>query len=135
MRVIIMGCGRIGSHIATTLWRHDHQVTVMDTEPENFLLLPPEMVEQDGTTLVGDGALEAEQRRAGIEEADVFVAVAIRDSRNALAAQKAKHIFHVPRVVCRIGDPVREGMYAGLGLEAVSPTEGTSAAILRAVES
>lgn len=135
MRVIVMGCGRIGARIASTLWQRGHQVIVVDTEPENFLLLPQEMVEQDGTTLVGDGALAEAQRRAGIEEADVFVAVAIRDSRNALAAQKAKYIFHVPRVVCRIGDPVREGMYTGLGLEAVSPTEGTSTAILRAVES
>ena len=87
MRVIIMGCGRIGSHIATTLWRHNHQVTVMDTEPESFLLLPPEMVEQDGTTLVGDGTLEDDLHLAGIDEAEVFVAVSVRDSRNALAAQ------------------------------------------------
>ena len=134
MRVIVMGCGRIGSHIATTLWRHDHQVTVIDTEPESFLLLPPEMVEQDGTTLVGDGTLEEDLHRAGIDEADVFVAVSVRDSRNALAAQKAKHIFNIPRVVCRIGDPVRQEMYRSLGMEAVSPTESTSTSILRAVE-
>ncbi|MCH8346709.1 MAG: TrkA family potassium uptake protein [Chloroflexi bacterium] len=134
MRVIIMGCGRIGSHIATTLWRHNHQVTVMDTEPESFLLLPPEMVEQDGTTLVGDGTLEDDLHLAGIDEAEVFVAVSVRDSRNALAAQKAKHIFSVPRVVCRIGDPVRQEMYRNLGMEAVSPTESTSTSILRAVE-
>jgi trk system potassium uptake protein TrkA len=134
MRVIVMGCGRIGAHIATTLWRHGHQVTVMDTEPESFLLLPQQMVEQDGTTLVGDGTLEEDLHQAGIDEAEVFVAVSVRDSRNALAAQKAKHIFSVSRVVCRIGDPVRQEMYRGLGMEAVSPTESTSTSILRAVE-
>ncbi len=134
MKIVLMGCGRIGSNIATTLWRHGHQVTTMDTEAENFLLLPQEMVEQEDTTLVGDGTLEADLRQAGLERADVFVAVAVRDSRNALAAQKARYIFNVPRVVCRIGDPARQKMYRDLGLEAVSPTESTSTSILRAVE-
>ena len=50
------------------------------------------------------------------------------------AAQKARYIFNVPRVVCRIGDPARQKMYRDLGLEAVSPTESTSTSILRAVE-
>ena len=78
MKIVLMGCGRIGSNIATTLWRHGHQVTTMDTEAESFLLLPQEMVEQEDTTLVGDGTLEADLRQAGLENADVFVAVAVR---------------------------------------------------------
>ncbi|TET86390.1 MAG: TrkA family potassium uptake protein, partial [Dehalococcoidia bacterium] len=44
------------------------------------------------------------------------------DNRNIMAAQIAKHIFNVPKVICRIYDPLREELYQTLGLDAVSPT-------------
>lgn len=133
MKVIVMGCGRVGAQTATALWSQGHQVTVIDTEPQNFLVLPKELQELEGGTILGDGTLAEDLVRAGIEEADVFVAVAQRDNRNALAAQKAKHIFKVPKVVCRIGDPERQELYNQLGLVAVSPTKVTSSMILQAV--
>ena len=61
-------------------------------------------------------------RRAGIEDADAFAAVTQGDNRNVMAAQIAKHIFGVPKVVCRIYDPIREELYHSLGLETISPT-------------
>ena len=61
-------------------------------------------------------------KRAGIEEADIFLSLTQGDNRNVLAAQIAKHIFNVPRVVCRIYDPLRAEMYSTLGLEIISPT-------------
>ncbi|MCK4362006.1 MAG: NAD-binding protein, partial [Dehalococcoidia bacterium] len=57
-----------------------------------------------------------------IEEADAFVAVTQGDNRNVMAAQIAKHVFNVPKVVCRIYDPLREELYHTLGLETISPT-------------
>jgi trk system potassium uptake protein TrkA len=134
VKVVIMGCGRVGSHVATELWQQRHRVTVLDTVPESFLLLPPEMVEAEETTLVGDGTLEEDLVRAGIQGADLFIAVSLPDNRNALAAQKAQHLFHVSRVVCRIGDPVRQEMYEKLGLQALSPTRATSSQILEATQ-
>ncbi|MBI4336580.1 MAG: TrkA family potassium uptake protein [Chloroflexi bacterium] len=133
MRVVIMGSGRVGAQIATTLWREGHQVTLMDTEPEAFLLLPREMRQDERTTLLGDGTLDEDLKRADIEEADVFVAVSGRDNRNALAAQKALHHFRVSRVVCRIDDPLRTEMYAKLGLTVVSPTRVSTGLILEAI--
>ena len=133
MNVLVMGCGRIGAQVAETLWAQGHRVAVMDAEPEAFLLLPKELRELEDTTFVGDGTLDEDLVKAGIREADVFVAVAVRDNRNALAAQKAKLIFKVPRVVCRVGDPVRQDMYSQLGLNAVSPTKVTAGLILEAV--
>ena len=62
------------------------------------------------------------RKRAGIEEADAFVAVTQGDNRNVMATQIAKHIFRVPRVVCRIYDPLRQELYSTLGLETLSPT-------------
>jgi len=61
--------------------------------------------------------------RVGVGEADAFVAVTQGDNRNVMAAQMAKHIFSVPKVVCRIYDPIREEIYHGLGLETISPTK------------
>lgn len=130
-----MGCGRIGSEVASRLWQNGNQVVVLDLEPENFFRLPYGLRDTEGATLVGDGTLQKTLDVAGLKQADVFVAVDVRDSRNALAAQKAKYIFHVPRVVCRIGDPVRQKMYRDLGLTAVSPTELTSNLILEAIQS
>lgn len=129
-----MGCGRIGAQVAAVLWREGHDVTVLDTEPESFLLLPKEMREQERTTILADGTDEEDLARAGIEEAEVFVAATSLDTRNALAAQKAKHIFKVPRVVCRVGDPVRQELYNHLGLIAVSPTKVTAALMLEALQ-
>jgi trk system potassium uptake protein TrkA len=50
------------------------------------------------------------------------VAVTQGDNRNVMAAQIAKQIFNIPKVVCRIYDPLRKDVYEALGLEALSPT-------------
>ena len=71
---------------------------------------------------MGNGIDEESHKRAGIEEADVFIALTQGDNRNVMATQIAKHIFNVPRVICRIYDPLRQELYNTLGLEAISPT-------------
>jgi len=71
---------------------------------------------------VGNGIDEESLKKAGIEEADAFVAVTQGDNRNVMAAQIARHIFNVPNVICRIYDPIRRELYNTLGIEAFSPT-------------
>ena len=119
MKVVIMGCGRVGSRLAALLDSEGHQVTVLDVNSGSFRRLVPTF---KGTALLGDGTDEDSLRKAGIEEADAFVAVTQGDNRNVMAAQIAKHIFNVPKVICRIYDPLREELYQTLGLDAVSPT-------------
>ena len=119
MKVVIMGCGRVGARLAALLDADGHTVTVLDTDSYSFRRLSPEF---GGTALLGNGIDEEALKRAGIEEADVFVAVTQGDNRNVMAAQIAKHIFNVPKVVCRIYDPLRQELYQTLGLEAISPT-------------
>ena len=119
MKVVIMGCGRVGAELAALLDSEGHQVTVLDIDSGSFRRLVPTF---KGTALLGDGTDEDSQRKAGIEEADAFVAVTQGDNRNVMGAQIAKHIFNVPRVLCRIYDPLREQLYQNLGLEAISPT-------------
>ena len=134
MKFLVMGCGRIGAEISTLLWKQGNQVTVLEKEPEGFARLPQEMRSAQ-TTLLGDGMVEDDLIRAGIRDVDVFVAVDVRDNCNALASQKAKHIFHVPQVICRIGDPIKQQIYLDLGLTAVSPTHATTNLILNAIRS
>jgi trk system potassium uptake protein TrkA len=120
MKVLIMGCGRVGARLASLLDADGHTVIVLDIDTYSFRRLPPTF---GGTALFGNGIDEEALRKGGIEEADVFVAVTQGDNRNVMACQIAKHIFNVPRVMCRIYDPLREEMYSALGLETISPTK------------
>jgi trk system potassium uptake protein TrkA len=127
MRVVIMGCGRVGSRIATLLDQSGNAITVIDTDSRAFRRLPAGFA---GETVIGTGIDEDVLRKAGIEEADAFIAVTNGDNRNIMAAQVARLIFEVPMVICRIYDPVREDTYRRLGLTTVCPTTTISAIIL-----
>ncbi len=120
MRIIIMGCGRVGARLASLLDEDGHDVTVLDIDTYSFRRLPSSF---GGTALFGNGIDEEALKKGGIEEADVFVAMTQGDNRNVMACQIAKHVYNVPRVVCRIYDPLREEMYSALGLETLSPTK------------
>ncbi len=119
MKVVIMGCGRTGAQLARLLDADQHQVTILDTDTYSFRRLPPDF---GGTALLGNGIDEESLKKAGIEEADAFVALTQGDNRNVMAAQIAKHIFNVPKVICRIYDPIRRELYNTLGIETFSPT-------------
>ena len=119
MKVVILGCGRVGATLATQLDRAGHSVSVIDSRSDAFQRLDPKF---RGDKIVGSGAQEDVLRRAGIETADAFAAVTNGDNRNILASQIAKEIFHVKKVVCRIYDPLRQRTFGELGLEAICPT-------------
>jgi len=119
MKVLIMGCGRVGGRLAGLLDADGHDVTVIDLDSYSFRRLPPEF---NGKALVGNGTDEEVLKRAGIEEADAFIALTQGDNRNVLASQIARHAFNVPRVICRFYDPLRQELYQSLGLETHSPT-------------
>jgi len=119
MKIVIMGCGRVGARLAGLLDADGHSVAILDIDAYSFRRLPPTF---GGTALIGNGINEEALKRAGIEEADAFVAVTQGDNRNVMATQIAKHIFNVPKVVCRIYDPLRQELYSTLGLETFSPT-------------
>ena len=124
MKVVIMGCGRVGAWLARLLDADGHSVTVLDTDSYSFrrLSFPRMLPDFKGTALVGNGIDQEALKRAGIEQADAFFALTQGDNRNIMASQIARHIFNVPRVLCRIYDPLRQELYSNLGLEAISPT-------------
>lgn len=119
MNIVIMGCGRVGAQLAALLDADGHSVTVLDNDAYSFRRLPANF---GGTALLGNGLDQEVLKKAGIEEADAFFVVTQGDNRNVMAAQIAKHIFNVPKVICRIYDPLRRDIYQALGLEAISPT-------------
>ncbi len=119
MKVVILGCGRVGARLATQLDSAGHDVTIIDRNQDAFARLGSTY---SGAMVLGTGIDEDVLRRAGIEQADSFVAVSNGDNTNAMAAQIAKLVFKVPRVVARLYDPIREETYKTLGLDTVSPT-------------
>lgn len=119
MKVVILGCGRVGSTLATMLDRSGHTVAVIDQSSDSFQRLSPEF---GGETIVGNGVDEDVMMRAGIKDADAFIAVTNGDNRNIMASQIAKEIFRVKKVMCRIYDPIREQTYHELGLDTICPT-------------
>jgi trk system potassium uptake protein TrkA len=127
MKVVIMGCGRVGARVAALLDHNGHHVTMIDTDSRSFRRLPPDF---KGGTIIGTGIDEDVLRAAGIEQADAFIAVTNGDNRNIMAAQVARVVFNVPEVVCRIYDPVREDTYRRMGLTTVCPTTTISAIVL-----
>lgn len=130
MKAVIMGCGRVGARVASLLDHTGNDVTVIDVDSRAFQRLPATF---GGDTIIGTGIDEDVLRRAGIEDADAFIAVSNGDNRNIMAAQVARLVFNVPEVVCRIYDPVREDTYRRLGLTTVCPTTTISAMILDSV--
>jgi trk system potassium uptake protein TrkA len=102
------------------LFAEGHDVTVIDQNSEAFNRLNPDFPEE--RTMLGNGTDEDVLRRAGLETADAFVAVTNGDNRNILAAQIARHVFGVRKVMCRIYDPIRQEAYNSMGLESISPT-------------
>ena len=119
MKVIIMGCGRTGAQLASMLDADGHQVTILDIDDYGFRRLPADL---SGTAIVGDGTDNESLKKAGIQEADAFIALTQGDNRNIMAAQMARHIYKVPKVLLRVYDPLRRELYNDLGLSAFSPT-------------
>ncbi|MCZ2109271.1 MAG: TrkA family potassium uptake protein [Dehalococcoidia bacterium] len=119
MNVLIMGCGRLGSRLATMLDAGGHKVTILDTNAGAFRRLPETF---GGTRAIGNGMDGPVLERAGIREMDAFIAVTQGDNRNYFASQMAREVYGVKRVLCRIYDPVREIVFHELGLETFSPT-------------
>jgi len=119
MRIVIVGCGRVGSRVAAELASEGHQVSVVDQRQEAFRRLPERF---PGQLVLGTGIDEDVLRSAGIESADVFIAVTEDDNTNIMAAQIAQVIYRVPKVILRIYDPERAEVYRRLGLTVICPT-------------
>lgn len=118
MKIIIIGCGRVGAGLARTLSLRDHKVKVVDKDPAAFERLG---LAFKGETIVGVGFDRDVLLQAGIERADGLAAVTASDEANVVAARMASRVFRVPRVVARLYDPRKADIYRRLGLQTIAP--------------
>ena len=119
MNVLVMGCGRLGARLAGLLDAGGHSVTVLDVSSAAFRRLPEGF---RGTRAIGNGMDAPTLEKVGISGMEAFFAVTQGDNRNYFASQLAREVYNVPRVLCRIYDPVREQLFREMGLETFSPT-------------
>jgi trk system potassium uptake protein len=128
LHVVIAGCGRVGSELATNLERLGHSVAVIDKNPKAF-----ERLKQDfsGKTIVGFAFDREILEEAGIKDASAFASVTSGDNSNILSARVTKEHYRVPEVVARIYDPRRAQIYQRLGIQTVATVRWTTDQILR----
>ncbi len=119
MKLIVVGCGRVGAQLADRLFHQGHHVTIIDVVGSAFDNLDPSF---RGRTLEGDVLAQDMLRRAGIESADGLAAVTSSDSLNAVITHVARTTFHVPSVVARNYEPRFAALYETFGIQAVGPT-------------
>ncbi len=119
MKVVIVGCGRVGAFLAGLLDSGGHDVTVVDLERAAFTHLPAGF---RGTTLMGNGTDLDMLRQAKVDTADALLALTQGDNRNLMAAQIARHIFGVKQVIAKVNDPIRADLYRQRGIGTFSRT-------------
>jgi trk system potassium uptake protein len=127
MKAVVIGCGRVGAGIADELDRAGWQVLIIDVSSAAFDRLPATF---GGTALRGDGTDEDVLRRAGAENADLFLALTEGDNRNIMAAQLGVEALAARKTVAKVNDPVRAEAYAHLGIATMCRTNLMTSSIL-----
>ncbi len=120
MKVMIIGCGRVGSVLANRLDEAGHQVVVLDRNQQAFRRLSEKF---SGRRIVGNGLVEEYVRPTLQEEADILFAMTDEDNVNLMIAQRVKRNFKLERVVAVVHDSILSGLYKELGVETVCPTD------------
>ncbi|HEX7491619.1 MAG TPA: TrkA family potassium uptake protein [Candidatus Limnocylindrales bacterium] len=119
MKIVIVGCGRVGSTLAENLDADGHEVIIFDVKTSAFDRLPETF---KGAAIRGDGTDVDVLRRSGAEGSDIFLALTEGDNRNVMAAQVATESLGVAQVIAKINDPVRAAAYAELGIATLCRT-------------
>jgi trk/ktr system potassium uptake protein len=130
MKLLIVGCGRVGSAIAANMAADGHDVTVIDEDGEALQRLPDNW---PGRFIHGHGLDTRVLVEGGIETADAVVVSTSGDNTNIVIAQVARTRFGCPCVVARVLDPGRAAFYAAQGLQTVCPTSGAIDVVTQAI--
>jgi trk system potassium uptake protein TrkA len=127
MRVMIIGCGRVGSVLANRLGQEGHQVIVLDRDQQAFLRLSEKF---SGERIVGNGLIEEFVSPTLQERTDILFVMTDKDNINLMIGQRVKKNVQVGRVIVEVHDSTLAGIYKELGLETVCPTDLTLKEIL-----
>jgi trk system potassium uptake protein TrkA len=120
MRVVVIGCGRVGSVLANRLDEAGHQVVVLDRNQHAFRRLSEKF---SGERRVGNGLVEEYVRPVLQEKTDIFFVMTDKDNINLMIAQRVKRNARVDRVIAEVHDSILAGLYKELGVETVCPTD------------
>jgi trk system potassium uptake protein len=128
MYVLIVGAGKVGWNLARELIAKRHEITVIEADPVRFSVVEQEL---EHSAQYGDGSELWVLERAGIERADLVVAVTGDDEDNILISQVAREKYGVARVVARCNNPRNLQHFELLG---VKPAISATDLILRLIE-
>ncbi len=119
MKILVAGCGKLGSHLSNMLSGMGHDVTVVDSDAARFLNLTNDFT---GSTVIGVPIDQDVLKSAGIGGCDALAAVTADDNMNIMICQIASEVYKVPCVLSRIYDPGRSNVFSQFGLHTVCPT-------------
>ncbi|NNL57769.1 MAG: Trk system potassium transporter TrkA, partial [Pseudomonadales bacterium] len=102
MKIIILGAGQVGGALAESLSSEKMDITVVDNAPDRLQQLQDKL---DIRTLYGHASHPEILHQAGIEDADILVAVTGSDELNMMACQIAHTLYHTPTKICRVRSP------------------------------
>jgi trk system potassium uptake protein TrkA len=128
MYAIIVGAGKVGWNLARELLEKEHEVTVIEDNRNRFLTVEQEL---EHNVQYGDGSELWVLERAGIQRADMVIAVTGDDEDNMLICQVAKEKYMVERVIARVNNPRNKQWFELLG---ISPVVSATNLILRLIE-
>ena len=99
MKIVIVGAGQVGATLAENLARENNDITIVDIDANVLRTLQDRL---DVRTVVGTGCYPDVLVSAGIEDADMIVAVTRSDEINIVACQVAYSLFHTPTKIARV---------------------------------
>ncbi|MFO7819691.1 MAG: TrkA family potassium uptake protein [Halanaerobacter sp.] len=120
MYVLVIGCGRTGSSLASLLSKEGEDVVVVDEEKAAFKKLSPEFT---GFNVLGDATEIEVLQEAKLDKTDVVIVATDNDNINAMVAQIASELYEIDKVIVRIIDPQKEVIYKDLDVITMSPTD------------
>ena len=130
MKAVVIGCGRVGSAVATQLASEGWDVTAVDEKEDALARLGSDW---RGGFIVGHGMDTAILKKAGIEHADAAVIATDGDNTNIVIGQVVQKRYGIGCVVVRVLDPRRADFYAKRGLRTVCPTQTAISFLTEAV--
>ena len=119
MKILIVGCGKLGAGLALELYKKGHTISIIDKDEDSFYRLGSDF---NGTLVVGNGYDQKVLEEAEIEYADAMVCATGNDEINAVAAKIGKDKYYVKYVIARLYNPRKAKVYEALGIKVISTT-------------
>lgn len=127
MKIIIVGGDNVGYHLSRSLIRHHHEIHLIEKEKEKCTFIADRL---NISVIHGDGTTLRTLEKAGAKTADILVAITGLDEDNFVAAQLAKHYFHIERVIAKSNNPKNINILKKAAADIVVSSVNTIAALI-----